>query len=838
MATSPLLLKNRNRAPPPTQPQPMLPPGSFLYEVYPKTYTPEEISELGLESEMSTNPTRNVIVKTIPRGTLLYTYFEPAYIVEQENKTKHHDITKYLNTFACTNIEYSNEEGVYKYCISNTEPGLKYFYGVPFLGNGVLHKGERFKNVVVCVAKEDLRVVYGKSGTLVEDSTFAHKDRVAEDPKRVIQCSELEGGCRPGKEDDRCITPEFARSYAIDGLEHMAYNDVLFHYDIEDNTFRPISLESKRLFKNFIDKIYQEETQIKELEAKAPQLESMKEESQRLTEEVEELESRREEFEEEKNKLEDDLDAFLKTKGYYYTPAEWRAEENRLGRELPDNAIKPITNAANQEVYNRLKHQIKTLEGKIFPWEKTNYIRNLKYSIHELETISQKKESLAYKKNLLNMLLLQLDIDHHANISMYGFSEQVLNTNGWRAYTEHVFLPQEDPLYTQVEKTATKQVLTIREENLEAFLHAYVYPRNYLAPIALVTTTYAGPPPRCTVDAFPSLEKGGLYTSEREHYSNSYTLYNKCMNYLLKEYKIGDKPPRLVYDMRTNLFQIFQYSYPNIPANIPFFEGSDYAAEFSRYKQPTRSMFQKDITVYNSTTNDASLSSELILKATQLKALYMIMSVYVNNSNIYNLYRFPTLNTELLFGPFTPKVYHPRLYSTIKNIQQIQGFMTNLLEFLGDSYETPVTDLRQYMIDDNLGSLIGSELQFIGRYSLPITPSNTPSNTPTETLNARASALNLYSILGVNRNANAATIQKAYKKLALTQHPDKGGNAETFKTIGLAYTTLSNPTLRKAYNGQRPSATPAALANRGGYRHRRTQKKRGLKKRRKTRARR
>lgn len=36
----------------------------------------------------------------------------------------------------------------------------------------------------------------------------------------------------------------------------------------------------------------------------------------------------------------------------------------------------------------------------------------------------------------------------------------------------------------------------------------------------------------------------------------------------------------------------------------------------------------------------------------------------------------------------------------------------------------------------------------------------------------------LYNVLGVSKDADEAEIRKAYKKLALKNHPDKGGDVE------------------------------------------------------------
>ena len=59
---------------------------------------------------------------------------------------------------------------------------------------------------------------------------------------------------------------------------------------------------------------------------------------------------------------------------------------------------------------------------------------------------------------------------------------------------------------------------------------------------------------------------------------------------------------------------------------------------------------------------------------------------------------------------------------------------------------------------------------------------------------------NLYDTLNVSKNANPNEIKKAYKKLAVKHHPDKGGNEEEFKKISEAYAVLSDEKKRKQYD--------------------------------------
>ena len=57
-----------------------------------------------------------------------------------------------------------------------------------------------------------------------------------------------------------------------------------------------------------------------------------------------------------------------------------------------------------------------------------------------------------------------------------------------------------------------------------------------------------------------------------------------------------------------------------------------------------------------------------------------------------------------------------------------------------------------------------------------------------------------YDLLGVNKNANEQEIKKAFRKKALKEHPDRGGDAEKFKKYSEAYEVLSDKNKRKHYD--------------------------------------
>ena len=72
---------------------------------------------------------------------------------------------------------------------------------------------------------------------------------------------------------------------------------------------------------------------------------------------------------------------------------------------------------------------------------------------------------------------------------------------------------------------------------------------------------------------------------------------------------------------------------------------------------------------------------------------------------------------------------------------------------------------------------------------------------------------NLYSLLGVSKDCSADDLKKAYRKLAIKYHPDKGGDENKFKEISEAYQVLSDNEKREMYNRVGDEGLKQGLSN-------------------------
>lgn len=60
-----------------------------------------------------------------------------------------------------------------------------------------------------------------------------------------------------------------------------------------------------------------------------------------------------------------------------------------------------------------------------------------------------------------------------------------------------------------------------------------------------------------------------------------------------------------------------------------------------------------------------------------------------------------------------------------------------------------------------------------------------------------------YGVLGIDKDASQAEIERQYKRQASKHHPDRGGSEERMKSLNEAYSVLKNSTLRNSYDAGR-----------------------------------
>ncbi|CAA6662833.1 unnamed protein product [Spirodela intermedia] len=73
-----------------------------------------------------------------------------------------------------------------------------------------------------------------------------------------------------------------------------------------------------------------------------------------------------------------------------------------------------------------------------------------------------------------------------------------------------------------------------------------------------------------------------------------------------------------------------------------------------------------------------------------------------------------------------------------------------------------------------------------------------------------------YEILGVSKNASQEDLKKAYRKAAIKNHPDKGGDPEKFKELAQSYEVLSDPEKREIYDQYGEDAIKEGMGGGGG----------------------
>ena len=67
-------------------------------------------------------------------------------------------------------------------------------------------------------------------------------------------------------------------------------------------------------------------------------------------------------------------------------------------------------------------------------------------------------------------------------------------------------------------------------------------------------------------------------------------------------------------------------------------------------------------------------------------------------------------------------------------------------------------------------------------------------------MSAPSAEKDLYKVLGLERGVDKEEIRRAYKRMSMKHHPDKGGQEDDFKAISRAHDVLSDDRKRQVYD--------------------------------------
>jgi hypothetical protein len=210
---------------------------------------------------------RNIVIRTIPKGTLLYHYYQNNYYEERNNvKIKRDTFSKqslirYYSRFGFQSIQYNEADDSVSFELSRSLASPKYFFGVPHAVYGVFQGETVYNTMIPVVVKEDMHIAFLKSGADINDQSILHRGYPSKyfNFQRVTECSSLktceDNVCNYGSSEDMCLRKEFAKTEKLDGIAAIAAMDSLY-----DEDGRPQGLY--RAIKEYIEQIKPTQTEI------------------------------------------------------------------------------------------------------------------------------------------------------------------------------------------------------------------------------------------------------------------------------------------------------------------------------------------------------------------------------------------------------------------------------------------------------------------------------------------------------------------------------------------------------------------------------------------------
>jgi len=245
----------------------------WSYKISEKTYTPTEIDSVPYNTFKPEDPrhpaispgnTREIPIQQISSGMLLFHYctFPQRKQGENDNDYERRLFGTLLSQHGVPAI-YVPETDRWTFCFGSRVASQQYYYTVPVAGMGIKDLGSNFNSCIISSTNRETKWAYLKSGTTVDEKRAVHRryplpEYPNYDFKRLKMCDRIHDGgwpapgqCRPGREYDICITPEFQASEHIDGITCIAGEDSLI--DITKNWEGDhVFHEDKSMLKNML----------------------------------------------------------------------------------------------------------------------------------------------------------------------------------------------------------------------------------------------------------------------------------------------------------------------------------------------------------------------------------------------------------------------------------------------------------------------------------------------------------------------------------------------------------------------------------------------------------
>jgi hypothetical protein len=123
---------------------------------------------------------------------------------------------------------------------------------------------------------------------------------------------------------------------------------------------------------------------------------------------------------------------------------------------------------------------------------------------------------------------------------------------------------------------------------------------------------------------------------------------------------------------------------------------------------------------------------------------------------------------------------------------------------VSDVFQTPTSEYRQVLSQRPFACQIALEDIFNEAKTLPqATRTRNPLPAREATHQGKPwTGESLYRDLGLEANCEQEEVGKAFRRLAVKAHPDKGGEEQEFRRIQRAYETLRDPRRREQYDDQ------------------------------------